>query len=345
MAKENVDRDEAAAPSDALDAAIAAASAKIDAARSADVDDVDDEDTELDVDDDETTETETTTDDDPDDEDFEDEEEDEVNTPSDHQENSKNTRQESQQKTKGTDKQKSSETSDDDEETPHLSRKQRGKLIEELRQEIEAKEEERLKLAKSLKEQQEEDERLEKEVNRALGTDEELEKALEDGLGGDKTAAEKAKIWKANREFYKKLLTRSEREATQKFAEYYWQDVQDLPGVDKKVLAGKTLSDVLKHIYEAGVTATSSKADDEITKLKEEVQTWKGRYRAIKPKSGSTKRSPIGTGGGNTVEAEDFDWRKKYIDPKTGLLTDEADAIIARHGMGGLRNPKLAKGR
>ena len=343
MPNANVDRDEAAAPSDDLDAAIAAASARIDAARSANVDDQDDEDDELDVDDDEATDTGSTADDNPDDDEDDDDDEDEVSTPSNRSDDSSKTRQESQQKSKGTEKL----TSDDDEDdTPRLSRKQRGKLIEELRQEIEDKERERQRLAESLQAQREEDERLEKEVNRALGTDEELEKALEEGLSGNTTAAEKAKIWKSNREFYKKLLTRADREAVQKFTDYYWKDVEDLPGVSQATLKTTSLNQILRHLYEAGVNSVSTKADDEIAKLKEEVLTWKGRYRSLKPKAGSGKRSPMGTGGGgSTVDEGEFDWRKKYIDPKTGLLTDEADAIVARHGVKGLHDPKLAKGR
>lgn len=346
MPNANVDRDEAAAPSDDLDAAIAAASARIDAARSASVDDDDAEDDELDVDDDEATDTGSTADDNPDDEDDNDDEEDEANTPSSRSDDSSKTRQESQQKSKGAEKPNTLVTDDDEDDAPRLSRKQRGKLIEELRQEIEDKERERQRLAESLQAQREEDERLEKEVNRALGTDEELEKALEEGLSGNTTAAEKAKIWKSNREFYKKLLTRADKEAVQKFTDYYWKDVEDLPGVSQATLKTTSLNQILRHLYEAGVNSVSSKADDEIAKLKEEVLTWKGRYRSLKPKAGSGKRSPMGTGGGgSTVEEGEFDWRKKYIDPKTGLLTDEADAIVARHGVKGLHDPKLAKGR
>lgn len=332
MANEDVSRGDAAAPSDPLDAAIARLEAEAARGNTESFED------ELDVDDDETTETVTTIDDDPDEEEFdEDDDSDEADTPDDSEDNESDSqeRQPSRKPTNTATPAKKNRGdrggAKDDDDEPRLSRRQRGKLIEDLRREIEEAENERKKLELEMASQRAEDERLEKEVNRALGTDEELDQALEDGLSGDTAAAEKARIWKANREFYKKLVRKAKTETEQEFMSHYWIKVQDLPGVDKKVLGGKPLADILEHVYTAGVSSVETKSDETIDKLRQEVETWKGRYRALKPKSGSARRSPVG-GGGTTVEPGAFDWKAKYLDRTTGMPTDEFDKLVDIYG-------------
>ena len=315
------------------------------------------EDDELDVDDDEMTETGTTSDDEPEDE-FEDDDELVVaNTPDSDDADDDDTLQESQKKVESKKKpskpeaqkktQQGSDDDDDEDDAPKLSRKQRGKLIAELRQTLEDEQRQRAELEKQLAAQKEDDEKLNKEIDRALGTQEEYERAVEDGLAGDTTAGEKARIWKANREFYKKLLTRADKEARQEFMNYYWKDVQGLPGITQQVLQASTLSEILKNVYDAAVNSVGDDSNKKIEALQEELTTLKGQYRALKAKSGgTTKRSPMGGGGDQSgAETTSTDWRKKYIDPKTGLFTDEADALIARYGVEVLTNPKLIKAR
>lgn len=331
------------APStDPLDAALE----RMESARSAAPDAVDDEveDVELEVDDDETTRTVTTTDDDFD---FDDDDDstDEANTP----EEDTVTRKESKEAPKRKQSQRTpkpgeedSEGSDEEEDDRPLSRKQRGKLIEELRQTIEAEQQQRQRLEQQLQSQREAEAKLEEEVNRALGTDEDYERATEEGLKGDTTAAEKARIWKANRAFYKKLLAKSTSQAQNEFVNYYWKDVQGLPGVTQEALQNPSLSGILKSMYDAGVSSVTDESTKKIEELTDAVETWKGRYKALKIKAGGTKRSPV-SGGGESAGASITDWRKKYTDPKTGLFTDEADAIISRYGFEALKDPSIMK--
>ncbi len=234
--------------------------------------------------------------------------------------------------TKGTD-------SDDDSQ---LSRKKRGKLIEELRQELEREQKAKADLEDSLRASREEDERLNKEVDRALGTQAEYDKATEDGLSGDKASAEKARIWKANRDFFKKLTGKAQRDTSAEFMASYWNEVSGLPGVTQDALKAPNLSAILKNIYDAGVSSVKESSSEEVDKLKADVETWRGRYRSLKAKAGGNKTSPLG-GGGSTATEMPVDWKKKYIDPSTGLFTDEADAIVAQFGIAALADPKLRK--
>jgi hypothetical protein len=338
------------APSvDPLDAALE----RMSSARSAgnNVQNVDQEDDELDVDEDEATTTVTTADDDSEEDDFVDDDDDvEANTPSDDDDEIDDDSTQVQRDAKPAkapksgDKKQSRQGSDEEDDRP-LSRKQRGKLIEELRQTLEEEQKERQRLEQSLAAQKEEDAKLEAEVNRALGTDEEFDKAQEDGLSGDTTAAEKARIWKANRAFYKKLLTKSEKQARDEFLQYYWQGVAGLPGVTQQALQAPNLADILKNLYDAGVSSVTDESAKKIEQLTDDVETWKGRYRSLKAKAGGARRSPVSGGGVESPGESTTNWRRKYTDPKTGLFTDEAEAIVSRYGIEALKNPKLIKAR
>ncbi len=339
------------APSvDPLDAALK----RMESARSAgnSVQNVDVEDDELEVDEDETTATVTTVDDDSEDDDFVDDDDDVVvNTPSDDDDEVDDSSMQVQQKAKTAkpskteDKRQTKQGSDEEEDERPLSRKQRGKLIEELRQTIEDEQRQRQQLEQSLNAQREEDAKLEAEVNRALGTNEEYEAAEDAGLRGDTTAAEKARIWKANRAFYKKLLTKADKQSRQEFLDYYWQGVAGLPGVTQEALQAPNLADILKNLYQAGVASVNDESSKQIQKLTDDVELWKGRYRDLKVKAGSARRSPVSGGGVSSPGESTVDWRRKYTDPKTGLFTDEAEAIVSRYGIEALKNPKLIKAR
>jgi hypothetical protein len=309
--------------------------------------------TEPEPDEDETTSEVPTAEDGPEDDDLEDDRRTaEANTPDTADEDETEDSQESRQRQRPADKKKASKTEaqqqqaqgeDSDDEGPPLSRKQRGKLIEELRQELEREQQERQRLESFVRQQTEADQKLNQEVDRALGRDEDFEQAMAEGLAGNTKQAEKARIWKANREFYKKLLDKSQRDTASGFMETYWSSVNGLPGVTPQALVAPNLASILKNMYDAGAASVKDSSTEELEKLKEDVETWKGRYRSLKAKAGSTKQSPLG-GGGSTAAEQPFDWQKKYIDPRTGLLSDEADAIVARYGFEALMNPKLRKG-
>lgn len=317
-----------------LDAAIEASRRRMEAARNTEQEQDDDE-----IEDQDTTAGTTPEDDD---EDFDDT--DEVKTPEDEEDDEDTTPQEPQKKSQP--KKANATDDDDDEDLPQLSRKQRGRLISEIKSQLEDSEKERRRLEQQLADQAAEDKTLTEEVNRALGTDEEYDQATEDGLAGDEEAAKKARIWKANRNFYKKLVGRAKREVETGFYEAYWSQVADLPGIKPEVLQKASLAEILRHSYEAGVESVVNKKTDEVEKLKKDVVTWKGRYRTLKTQNPSvSKRSPLGGGGGETPDSSPIDWRKKYIDPVTGLFTDEADAIVEKYGLAALKDPSLRKGR
>lgn len=341
MANEDVSRGAAAAPLDPIDAEIARLEAEIAAGIRGN---------ELDVDDDETTEADTTDDVDPEDDEFEDDEDtDEVNTPENDEDDDEDSMLERQQNPKNrkpaTPAKKARGDKDgaqDDDDLSNLSRKKRGKLIEDLRREIEEADASRKALEAELAQSRKAEEELEAEVNRALGTDAEYEQANDDGLAGDETAAEKARIWKANRAFFGKLKNKAKQETEKEFTEMYWKDIQGLNGVDPKIVSGKPLSTILRHLYDAGASSVQGDSQAAIEKLQKEVDTWKGRYRALKPKSGSERRSPVG-GGGNTVEPGTFDWKAKYLDRKTGLMSDEFDRLVDLYGTEAVITNKIPK--
>ncbi len=333
MANVDGSRGAATEPSDPLDAAIARMEAELatggQAPREAD----------LELDDDETTEANTTTVAEPDDDDlFDDDDTVVVNTPEESEDEDDDSLEQQSSLTttssttpvgKKSGAKGGAQESDD---VSNLSRKQRGKLIEELRQEIERANEDKARLERELADQRKADEELDVEISRALGTDEEYERATEDGLAGDRDAAERARIWKANRSFYNRvLLKKAKKDTEQEFIQLYWKDVQGLPGIDEKILAGKTLSEILKHVYEAGSGSVQSSQDETIEQLRKEVDTWKGRYKALKPKSGGTKRSPV-SGGSTASPPGEFNWQNRYLDKKTGMPTDEFDQLVDLYG-------------
>lgn len=331
MANADGSRGAATEPSDPLDAALA----KMEAAMATSRQESDSDDLELD--DDETTGTNTTTVADPDDDDsFDDDDTDVANTPEDSEEDDEDSLEqqsdlETTSSAKPADPKNSSKGgAQESDDISKLSRKGRGKLIEELRQEIERANEDKEKLERALEEQRKADAELDAEINRALGTDEEYERATEDGLSGDRDAAERARVWKANRAFYHKLVNKSKKETEKEFMSYYWKDVSGLPGIDEKVLAGKPLADILKHVYDAGSSSVGNSHNETIEQLRKEVDTWKGRYKALKPKSGGNKRSPV-SGGDTASPPGEFNWRDKYLD-KNGLPTDEFETLVERYG-------------
>jgi hypothetical protein len=312
---------------------------------------------ELEQDDDETAEELNHTDDAPEYDDFDDDDDDEAeaNTPSDDDENEEVTSLESadkRQKPKksGTppDARKSKAPApesdeDDDEEVVRLSRKQRGKLIEELRQQVLKSEQEKTQIEQRVRAQQEEDERLAKEVQRALGSEEEYEKAMEEGLQGNESQAEKARIWKSNRAFFNKLVNQAERRVNTNLTRAYWDTAKELEGVDLTVLRDASLPQVLKHVHEAGKASSEGKDDDRIEALEAEIETWKGKYRALKAKAGASKRSPVGAGGEPaSTNKKPVDWKKKYLG-KDGLPTDEAETLVMQRGFEALIQPSRRK--
>lgn len=294
---------------------------------------------------DDTTDTEAL--DTPDEDDLEDDDTpDEVNTPEDDEEEIVEESPDSKATKKTAPKPKKQEEQlgdDEDDESPRLSRKQRGKLIEELRQELEEKENQRKQLEQDLAKQREADAALDAEVSRALGTQEDYEKAENDALNGDARAQQKVKIWKDNRKFYGKLVTKAKKDVENEFVAFYWQHVQDLPGVKRETLSQSTLSDILRHMYDAGKSSVGDEFKQELEDTKQELLTLKGRYRKLKVQAGGAKRSPTGPGGDTSVPNGEFDWRTHYTDPRTGLLTAEADRIVDMYGFAALQDPKYAK--
>lgn len=301
---------------------------------------------------DEATSTTTTADDEPDDDLLgDDDAAAEANTPDDDDKEQDEKSQESQQPPRSGKSSKSEDEAQDatsrtpekdsDHDVTQLSRSQRGKLITELREQLEKEQEAKRQLEESLKAQREADEALAKEVDRALGTDEQMEKDLQAGLQGDEQAAKRYQVYKSNREFYQKLVAKASQDNMTTFMSQYWKDVAELPGVTQDSLRAPQLSDILKNMYEAGKNSVTDASSDEIEKLQAEISTWKGRYKKLKIQAGGSKQSPLG-GGGSTASPTAFDWRKKYI--IDGVLTDEAEAIVDRYGFAALADPKLRKG-
>ncbi len=263
----------------------------------------------------------------------------EANTPTDDEDDVVVPPQESRKK-KPVEKQAGSD--EDDVDVANLSRKQRGKIIEEYRQELMKSEEERKRLESQLAAQQQEDAALTEEVNRALGTDAEYEKAVEDGLAGDSEAAERARVWKANRAFYRKLVKSAGKTYQEEFAKHYWDVVKELPGLDMDIVANKDLSTIIQHVHAAGMSQAEAKYKAEIEKLQEAVQTWKGRAKSSGPKAASVaRRSPI-TGGGESTSPKEFNWQAVYLD-KQGLPTDEFESLVQRYGYNDVISGKYYK--
>ena len=288
--------------------------------------------------DDEEKDEDTTDDDAPGNGDFDDDyDADEANTPEDGEEEVVAKPLESRKKNAVT-----QQGSDDEDDLANTSRKKRGKIIEQYRKELEESEAEKKRLAEQLATQKAEEDALTEEVNRALGTDTEYEKAVEDGLSGDEDAAERAKVWKANRAFYRKLVKSAGKTYQEEFAQHYWDTVRELPGVDLEIVAQKDLATIIQHVHEAGQSEAEKQLRDKVTELQKQVTTPRGRVKSSGPKQASNeRRSPI-TGGGETVQPKNFDYKKVYYD-SDGLPTDEFESLIRRHGFEAVASGKFYK--
>lgn len=234
----------------------------------------------------------------------------------------------------------------DDEDLPPMSRKQRGKLIQEIRSELDESERKRKELEATLAEQTANEEKLTAEVNRALGTDEEYEKANDEGLAGDDEQAKRARVFKANRAFFKKLVDKAQRDTEKGFYSAYWEPLKDLPGIKPEVLQHGTLGEILKHSYEAGVASVQDAGQEEVQKLQDRIITLQGKIKSLQPKSGAGQiKSPMGGGGDTPVVAGASSWRQNPRFIKDGMLTDEAESIVRRYGFDALNDPSLIKAR
>lgn len=293
--------------------------------------------TEPEQDDDEIEDQTTTTDGEPDaTRDEDDEDAVEVNTPDDTARRTTVTSQEPQKK-----------ATEEDKDPSEMSRKERGKLIQEIRSELEESDRKRRELEATLASQKAEDEKLTAEVNRALGTDEEYQQAEDEALAGDEDQQKKVRIWKANRLFFKKLVGKAQRETEQGFYAAYWEPMKDLPGIKPEVLQHGTLGEILKHSYEAGVESVQGAGSSEIEKLKDQITTLRGKIKSLQPKSGAgSAKSPLGGGGETPTSPGPSNWRKnpRFV-TAGGDLTDEAEAIVNRYGFDALSDPSLIKAR
>lgn len=288
--------------------------------------------TEPEVGDDDTTNTDTTPDDEPD---VDETETDENNIP---EEEEIVISQESQKKE--TSKPDVIEDNSEEDEKP-LSRKQKGKLIKEIREELEAANAEKERLRAQVEEQQKAEAELQKEIDAALGTDKEYQEKEELALNGDTKAAEWVKTWKANRIFFEKLKKKSRSDVEKEFVDTYWEPLKGLPGVTYEIVTKPTFGEILKGVYDAGVSSTEQASQEKIEELQKEITTWKGRYNNLKVSAPAGKtRSPMGTGG-ETVAEKPFDWKKKYL--KDGLPTDEFEALVDRYGFEAVITNKIPK--
>jgi hypothetical protein len=282
--------------------------------------------------------------DEPEDTDFEDDDADEVDTPDDSDSDEVEViSQEPADAPKKPTKQVSKGQLDTEDST-RLSRKRRGKLIEELRLELQEEQKRNLELQQQTQLLQEEDKRLNEEVDKALGSEAAFDKAMEDALNGDEIAAERVRIWRNNREFFKKLQKKAEREYSNNFMNFGWEQVKGLDGVTMEMLQASTLANVLKDIYHVGFNAREEKHAKELEELQKKYDTLKTQFKAVKPQSGSKRRNPVTSGGSVVAEKPIEDWRRKYRDPNTGLLTDEAEAIVSQYGFEALVSGKFKKG-
>lgn len=283
--------------------------------------------------------------DDPEDEDDVVDDSDEVDTPEDvEDEETSELVEDSQEsrKKKGLPS-KTKTPNEDDEATPKLSRKQRGKLIQELTQELQKQQQRNEELSKSQQRDAVEEKRLEEEIAKALGSDEAYEKALEAGLRGDETEGQRARIWKANRKFYDKLVLSAERNFQKKFTIDFWDSVGDLEGVNKETLQHGTIPQILQHLYFSGRTQVDKAKDEKIAELEEQLETLQAKIGKVRIQAGSTKRSPVGPGGNTVRKAGAVSWKDVGLDPSTGLPTDEMEALVSQYGQRAFSDPNILK--
>ena len=224
---------------------------------------------------------------------------------------------------------------EDDVDFSKLSRKQRGQIISKLQEQLTKEQEQTKQLEQQAAEEKQKKEELQERVNKALGTKEDYQKAMDKLLDPNVTPQEReyARRLKVNREFYAVLLENAEGEVRERFSNAYWETVQKFPGVDQSILKeSKTLGEVLQNLHAAGYLYAKKQAESEQQKLTKKIKLLEGRIKEMRPKAtATTQREP--TTGGRSPSAKEFNWRKDLTDPKTGMLTDEAEEKARKYGI------------
>lgn len=216
-----------------------------------------------------------------------------------------------------------------------LSRRQRGKIIEqlkrqegELRAKLEEEQKERQRLEEEQRNREQEDQRLQADIAKALGTDSEYDRVMQSALDpyADEETKTKARIWTNNRKFYGKLLAKSQRDVRDKFLAVWQQTTQSLPGVDQSAMSG-SLTETLQHIYAAGYVQGESAKDKEIVALKKKIDTLEARTKTARRTTAAvTTRNPVS--GGQAVPTKKQMTLHELLYADDGLPSDKSERLI-----------------
>ncbi len=254
------------------------------------------------------------------------------------------------EKPKRTSSQESEETQSDDEESEdegdddldlsRLSRRKRGKLIQQLQQKLaktetdlraklENEQRERQRLEQEKRRRDAEEANLRKDIEKVLGTEEEYRRLEELALSdnADDLTKQKYRIWRNNRKFYGKIKSQARNEVRDQFVEVWFGTVKTLPGVDPNAVKG-ALHQSIQHIYAAGFVRGEMGKQAEIDKLKKRLEALESRSKSTQRRSvATTVRTPV-VGGrviGGSKKAQTL---SEFLFDEDGLPSDRSEQAI-----------------
>jgi hypothetical protein len=142
----------------------------------------------------------------------------------------------------------------------------------------------------------------------------------------DPVERDKARIWKANRDFYGKLRRAAAREIMDQFQSTYWGTLKSVPNLSMDE-SKKGLTHALAHLYAVGYSNAETAGSKELEKLRARVQALETENKSLRKKAGSS-RTPLAGGRPAMKTKAEPEWRKNLYDPKTGLPSDESEQAI-----------------
>lgn len=221
-----------------------------------------------------------------------------------------------------------------DKDVQSLSRKDRGKFINEIRDELKKEQEARDKAEKRQKQLEEEardraenEKLLDAEIEKALGSKEAYDKALNAGLEGDASEKRKYQVWTKNRKFFGRLVRAAELQAKGQIGTAFNEKVEEL-GLDVDEANKGSFQDTLEYVHRTATDKATAAATEKLEALQDKYDTLVRKYKDLRRKASLPTREV--TTGGNPVVPGQFDLKKSL--GSDGLPTDELDAAIRRYG-------------
>lgn len=169
-------------------------------------------------------------------------------------------------------------------------------LEERVTQRVQEAQRQVAELEQQRRQREQEDAAIEQEVLQYLGTEQDYRNAVRAALNGDTEAAERARIWDANREVVTKLARRAEGFVKKQAAEIFWTATADLEGVDRNILQTASLGQLLPYLHKTGYDIGFAASQKEVEKLTKKITRLEAQGSENKVKKVVKAPQPIDTG-------------------------------------------------